>query len=69
MRASSFLIALVAAILGAGAAIALASVTGLTDGGTTTVVVEPDDAGTGANAPVAPPLLGNRFDPAAIYAR
>ena len=38
-------IAFVAGILGAGAAIALGSLTGLTDGGSTTVVVEPGDHG------------------------
>jgi len=69
VRPSSFLVALVAAILGAGAAIAIASVTGLTDGGSTTVVVERDDAATGGTGPASAPVLGNRFDPAAIYAR
>ena len=39
VRPRVFAIAVVAAILGAGAALALGSLTGLTDGGTTTVVV------------------------------
>ena len=63
-----FAIAVIAAILGAAGALALGGLTGLTDGGTTTVVVE--RAITGAEAPaVAVPALGNGFDPAAIYAR
>ena len=69
MRLSSFLAALVAAILGAGAAIAIGSLTGLTDAGSTTIVVQPGDTGTGSAGPSTAPLLGNRFDPAAIYAR
>lgn len=68
MRPRIFAIAVIAAILGAAAALALGVLTGLTDGGTTTVVVE--RAVTGADAPaVAVPSLGNGFDPAAIYAR
>ena len=68
MRPSSLLIAFVAALLGAGAAIALGSLTGLTDSGSTTVVVESGDTGTGVDEVAPAPLLGNRFDPAAIYA-
>ena len=68
MRASVFAIAAVAAILGAGLALALGSVTGLTDGGSRTVVVERTPAAADAPA-TAVPELGNGFDPAAIYAR
>jgi len=68
VRLQTFLIAFVAAILGAGAAIAIAGVTGLADGGSTTVVVEGVEGQTGPAAPTAP-VLGNGFNPAAIYAR
>jgi len=68
VRASVFAIAAVAAILGAGLALALGSVTGLTDGGSRTVVVERTLAAADAPA-TAVPELGNGFDPAAIYAR
>jgi S1-C subfamily serine protease len=69
VRAPVFAIAAVAAILGAAAALALGSLTGLTDrGSTSTVVIE--RALTGADAPAtAVPELGNGFDPAAIYTR
>jgi len=68
VRPQVFAIAVIAAILGAAGALALGSLTGLTDGDTTTVVVE--GATTGAEAPaVAVPAIGNGFDPAAIYAR
>jgi 2-alkenal reductase len=68
VRPQLFAIAAIAAVLGAGGAIALGHVTGLTDGGTTTVVVQP--AATGTDTPAAAlPALGNRFDPAALYAR
>ena len=69
MRPQVFAIAVVAAILGAAAALALGSLTGLTDGGTTTTVVV-ERASTDGSAPaVAVPAIGNGFDPAAIYAR
>jgi 2-alkenal reductase len=68
VRPQVFAIAAIAAVLGAGAAVALGHVTGLADGGTTTVVVQPAAAGTDTPA-AAVPALGNRFDPAAIYAR
>jgi len=60
-------VALVAAFLGGGLALALGAVTGLTDGGSTTVLVTRTGAAvtTGASPP---PLVGNRFDPAALYA-
>jgi len=68
VRPQVFAIAAIAAVLGAGGAIALGHVTGLTDGGTTTIVLQP--AATGTDTPAAAvPALGNRFDPAAIYAR
>ena len=51
-----------------GAAVALGSVTGLTDGGSTTVVVEPDAAGTAPTGRTGP-AARQPFDPAAIYAR
>jgi S1-C subfamily serine protease len=68
VRAPVFAIAAVAAVLGAGLALALGSLTGLTDGGTSTVVVERSLTPAGAPA-TAVPELGNRFDPAALYAR
>ena len=68
VRAPVFAVAAVAAILGAGVALALGSLIGATDGSTTTVVVQ--STLTEADAPsAAVPALGNRFDPAAIYAR
>jgi S1-C subfamily serine protease len=68
VRPQVFAVAVIAAILGAAGALALGGLTGLTDGDTTTVVVE--GATTGAEAPaVAVPAIGNGFDPAAIYAR
>lgn len=63
--------ALAAAFLGGGLALVLGTATGLTDGESTTVLV----VGTGAasttttpNGAGPAPLLGNRFDPAALYA-
>jgi S1-C subfamily serine protease len=68
VRAPVFAVAAVAAILGAGIAVALGSLVGSDDGSTTTVVLP--STVTEADAPaVAVPALGNRFDPAAIYAR
>ncbi len=68
MRPQTFVIAVVAGILGAAGALALGDLTGLTGDSTTTVVVE--RAGTAADVPPdAKPALGNGFDPAAIYAR
>ncbi len=67
MRVPVFAVAAVAAILGAGIALALGSLVGASDGSTTTVVVQ--STVTEADAPsTAVPALGNRFDPAAIYA-
>ncbi len=62
--------ALVAAFLGGALALALGAVTGLTDGERTTVLVAGTEAApTAATTGAGPaPLLGNRFDPAAIYA-
>ncbi len=60
--------AVVAAVLGAAVALALGSVTGLTDGSSTTVVVE-RAAPNGVATPIAAPTAGSGFDPAAIYAR
>jgi S1-C subfamily serine protease len=65
-------LALVAAVLGGLVAVGLADRAGLADGGSTDTVFV---SGSGAALPVerevtetsARPLLGNRFDPAAIY--
>jgi S1-C subfamily serine protease len=68
VRAPVFAVAAVAAILGAGVALALGSLIGTTAGSTTTVVVQ--TTLTESDSPsAAVPALGNRFDPAAIYAR
>ena len=71
MRAPVFAVAAVAAILGAGVAVALGNLIGGNDGSTTTVVVQSVQRTlTEADPPAtAVPALGNRFDPAAIYAR
>ena len=63
-----FAIAVVAAVLGAAGALAVASITGVTDGRTSTVVVERTIT-EGVAAPVALPTAGADFNPAAIYAR
>jgi 2-alkenal reductase len=75
MRKSSplVLVALAAAVLGGSLSLLGAKVTGLVDGGTSTVYVPRDarELGASPNEPVsasARPLLGNRFDPARIYA-
>jgi S1-C subfamily serine protease len=62
--------ALVAAFLGGALALALGAATGLSDGERTTVLVAGTEATpTAATTGAGPaPLLGNRFDPAAIYA-
>ncbi len=66
VRPQTFALAAVAAILGAGAALALGAATGLTGRETTTVVL--DRAATEAPpAAVAVPPIGNGFNPAAIY--
>ena len=67
MRASVFAVAAVAAILGAGLALALGSLVGVSDGSTTTVLVQSTVTEADAGATTIP-ALGNRFDPAAIYA-
>ena len=68
VRPQVFAIAVVAAVLGAGVALAVGGLTGLTDGASTTVLVE--SAATTPATPVsARPLTGNGFDPAVIYAR
>jgi 2-alkenal reductase len=68
VRAPVFAVAAVAAILGAGLALALGSLVGVSDGSTTTVVVQNTVTEADAGA-TAIPALGNGFDPAAIYAR
>ncbi len=73
MRASALaLVALVAAALGAAAALVVGTQTGWVDDGpraaATTVVVSGATRGV-ATAPTATPLSGERFDPAAIFAR
>ena len=68
VRPQAFAIALVAAVLGAGAALALGDLTGLTEGQSTTVLIRQPaaSADTGAAAgSSAPPA----FDPARIYAQ
>jgi len=64
----AFAIAVVAAVLGAAAALALGVVTGLSGGGTSTVVVERTIT-EGVATPAALPANGTGFNPAAIYAR
>jgi 2-alkenal reductase len=75
MRKSSplLLVAVAAAIFGGAVSLLGAKVTGLADGGRSTVYVPRDlrGLGPGPNEPVsasARPLLGNGFDPARIYA-
>ena len=63
-----FAIAVVAAVIGAAGALAVASLTGLTEGQTSTVVVERTIT-EGVAAPVGLPTTGADFNPAAIYAR
>jgi len=67
------LVALAAAVLGGAVSLVGAKVTGLADGGTSTVYVPTDarELGAGPNEPVsatARPLIGNGFDPSRIYA-
>ncbi|WP_411277968.1 S1C family serine protease [Gaiella sp.] len=68
MQPRAFAIAVVAAVLGAAGALAVAAFTGITEGGTSTVVVERTIAEAAA-APVALSSAGADFNPAAIYAR
>jgi S1-C subfamily serine protease len=69
VRPQVFAIAVIAAVLGAGAALVIGNLTGLS-GDTTTVLVPPAvTVGDTPAAATAVPALGNRFDPAAIYAR
>ncbi|MCY7303881.1 MAG: trypsin-like peptidase domain-containing protein [Thermoleophilia bacterium] len=68
MQPRVFAIAVVAAVLGGAAALAIGALTGATGGQTSTVVVErtiPVDVA----APAAVPPIGTGFNPAAIYAR
>lgn len=62
-------VAFAAALLGGAAALLLGAATGLTDGTTTTVAVPAASVSSPGDTTVVPPLPGNRFDPAAIYAR
>jgi len=68
VRPQVFVIAVIAAVLGAAGALALGGLTGLTEGGTTTVVVERAIADADGPAVAAVPAVGNGFNPAAIYA-
>ena len=70
MRASALaVVALVAAALGATAALVVASGTGwIGEEGTTRTVVLPPDASPSEASSTAAPLLGNGFNPARIYA-
>jgi 2-alkenal reductase len=70
VRSPLLLVALVAGAVGATLGLALAVGSGRLDGGTETVVLErqlPADPATSSGSS-ARPLLGNGFDPAAIYA-
>jgi S1-C subfamily serine protease len=71
MRAGALaVVALVAAALGAAGALVVAQAAGWAgDGEVRTVVVSTAAQEPGASVPAARPLLGNGFDPAAIYAR
>src|SRR6476619_1779243 len=63
------IVAMIAAVLGGGTALVLGAVTGLTDRDETTVVVS-GGLPQAAPAPATEvPVLGNGFNPAAIYAR
>ncbi len=64
----AFVIAVIAAVLGAAAALALGALTGITDRQTSTVVVERTIT-EGVATPIAVPASGSGFDPAAIYAK
>lgn len=68
VQPGAFAIAVVAAVLGAAGALAVASITGIAGGETSTVVVERSIT-EGVVAPVALPTTGADFNPAAIYAR
>jgi 2-alkenal reductase len=64
-------VALVCAVLGAAAVLVVGKASGLLDDRTETIFVsaESRDLGTdGAATPAARPLIGNRFEPARIYA-
>jgi S1-C subfamily serine protease len=65
------LVALVCAVLGAAAVLVVGRASGLLDDRTETIFVPaeaPDLGLDGAAAPAARPLIGNRFEPARIYA-
>ena len=68
MQPRVFAIAVVAAVLGAAGALALGSLSGITDGQTSTVVVERTIT-EGVATPIAVPTSATGFNPAAIYAR
>src|SRR5262245_28060955 len=59
-------LAVVAAALGAGAALLVASQTGL--GGESTTIVQPVESRPADTAPPARPSSGAAFDPVALYA-
>ena len=64
------ILAVTAALLGGVSALVLGAVTGLADAESTTVLVSrPGAAPVDTQRATAPPVLGNSFDPAAIYAR
>ena len=64
------ILAVVAALLGGAFALVLGALTGLTDAESTTVLVSrPGVAPVDTQRATVPPVLGNGFDPAAIYAR
>jgi S1-C subfamily serine protease len=63
-----FAIAVVAAVLGAAGALALGNLMGVTEGTSTTVIVE-RAVTDGTTTPITAPPSGSGFDPATIYAR
>ena len=63
------IVAMIAALVGGAAALLLGAAAGLTDRDETTIVVGSNSPRATLAAATAVPLLGNGFNPAAIYAR
>ncbi len=68
MRSQVLVAALCAGALGAGVTLGVVAVSGGLDGGTETVVLDRSTTVQSGGARAPRPLLGNAFDPAAIYA-